>query len=100
MKKIALLILAVLLLFPSAVSFAHIFAQHEHKVCSKHTVHIHQKNFECELFKFKPSPIFTTDFIEFRSDFVASPDAFYPETYQFLSDYQKLAFALRGPPTI
>ncbi|PVW13850.1 hypothetical protein [Marixanthomonas spongiae] len=41
-----------LLLFPSAVQFAHIFEGHDHKPCSEITTHLHEKQLDCTLFDF------------------------------------------------
>ena len=98
LKKYGLVFLSLLLLFPSAITFGHIFTSHEHKVCNNHNVHFHEQDVDCDIFNFKQNPTLVFSFQNFSvPEFVFIP-TIYPETYQFLSDYQKLAFVLRGPP--
>ena len=93
------LVLAVLL--PSAVKFNHIFTHHSHKVCDNDdstNTHFHKSDFDCDFYKFK----LTTQFY-FQNELVTlkSPDENFKITdsqYEFVSDYQKLQRALRGPP--
>ena len=89
-----------LLLFPSAVKLAHFFSSHEHTYCNHYTEsHFHEKNLDCDLFKFHQAP--------FSSLALPSYELYEPEAqnskpvsaYHFLSDYQKLPFSLRGPPS-
>lgn len=93
-----LVLLSLLVLLPSVVLFAHIFSQHEHNVCSEQQTHFHAQNVDCDILNYKPTPSFSLEVKAFDVLEIIYQLPSYPETYQFLSDYQKLAFSLRGPP--
>ena len=90
-----------LLLFPSAVKLAHVFANHEHAYCNHYSEsHFHEKILDCELFKFQQAPfssgvIFTYEPYEPENQYTKPVSAYF-----FISDHQKLPFSLRGPPFI
>lgn len=88
-------------LFPSAVKLTHAFSHHTHTVCNDDNslaTHFHEADIDCDFYKFK----LTTQFY-FQNKLVTlkSPDENFKITdsqYEFVSDYQKLQTALRGPP--
>ncbi|HZW62057.1 MAG TPA: hypothetical protein VFF15_00270 [Flavobacteriaceae bacterium] len=95
----AALLLALCLLFPSVVKFAHIFEHHRHEVClGEHTEHLHKVDKECEFYKFKlnapfsiPENTFTLAAEEHpKKDFLL----YYTSSYSLTPLY----FSLRGPP--
>ena len=91
--------MAVALLFPSAVSISHIYAHKNEVVCTDYfDTHLHKKNIECELCKFHPTPVIVLDLFNFNLYQAYSINKKNLNHYQFLSDYQKLSFELRGPP--
>ena len=96
----AIILLASLLVFPSTVRFAHLFSEHEHVYCDHYAEsHFHQEILDCDLFKFQQTPLALFRIINyeaFSSEKHNSKPVFF---YQFLSDYQKLPFELRGPPS-
>ena len=86
---------------PAAVSFAHIFSNHTHEVCVNYAdEHFHKDNLECELYKFHQNPAVTLSFINFKTLPEGLPAVTIFNYYEFLSEYQKLPFELRGPPAI
>lgn len=100
-SQYAVILLALLLVFPSTVKLAHLFAEHEHVYCNHYAdSHFHQEVVDCDLFKFQQTPLALFG--------INNCEAFSPERqnskpvsfYQFLSDYQKLPFELRGPPSL
>lgn len=100
LKDVLLFFFAALLLFPSSVKLAHFFANHQHIYCDHYTdSHFHQKNADCDLFQFQQVPVVSLDFLSFEpySEEIKSGKPVSP--YNFLSDYQKLCFELRGPPS-
>lgn len=98
-NKYGLLFLAMLLIFPSVVKIAHVFADHEHYHCTHYSdSHFHQAPLDCDLNDFQQVPLHS---IEFPAYTIFQPQAEQskPSTsYHFLSEHQKLSFALRGPP--
>ncbi|MCM4157425.1 hypothetical protein [Gramella sp. AN32] len=100
-KKIGLIISALVILFPPVVEFFHIFLKHDHKICDQYAeVHFHKKNVDCQLYKFHKNPIldfeiFNYELVEF-ADEIQQPTSY----YQFLNNYEPLAFDTRGPPLL
>ncbi len=91
--------MVVALLFPSAVSFSHIYAHEKQEACHNYyDTHLHKKNIDCELCKFHPTPVIAFDLLHFNLNQVTRADKRFFNHYQFLSDFQKLSFELRGPP--
>ncbi len=97
-KCTATLLLLVVLL-PSAIKFAHIFENHKHEVCNNPTdTHFHEVDIDCEFYKFKLNTVFS--FKALNSEIFTFKDHYkiIDSQYQFVSDFQRLPFALRGPP--
>lgn len=91
--------MAGMLLFPSAVSFAHIFSGHTHEVCINYADdHFHAKSLDCDLHSFHKNPAVVVNFVKFEPVLSNTPTLKFFDFYQFLSDYQKLPYELRGPP--
>ena len=94
-----LLVLAVLL--PSAVKLSHVFTHHTHEVCENDQsldTHFHESNIDCDFYKFK---LTTQFYLQNKLVTLTSPEENFKITdsqYEFVSDYQKLQTALRGPP--
>lgn len=98
-QKNFLLFLTVTLLIPSAVSLSHIFAHEEDVFCENFIdTHFHKKNLDCELCDLRTvSPIvFVTENLNLYIP--QKQTRYFFSHYQFLSDFQKLPFELRGPP--
>lgn len=100
-SKCITLLIAAILLVPYGVKFAHIFTHHTHEVCKGYeSTHIHKVDMDCEFYKFQLNNNFTHSFF--------SPDFFLQQKetllivsqYQFLSKFQRLQTALRGPPAL
>ncbi len=88
------------ILVPSIQKFAHIFAHHEHDLCKNETqhTHLHESSFDCEFHKFKLNTNYHFSLIEYC---LFTPKAFYLKIttqYYFISKFQRLQTALRGPP--
>lgn len=98
--RYGLILLSALLVFPSVVKVAHIFADHEHYSCDHYSdSHFHKEIPDCDIFTFQQSP--TSSFSLGTYELVA-PDAgeILPQnSYCFLNEHQELSFALRGPPS-
>ncbi len=98
-KNFLLVIFSVAILAPSLVSLGHILNHEQQEVCTDlSSTHFHEKTFECELCDFRIS--FGKIFIPVKYDLYLPeiPSEHFSNPYQFLSDYQKLSFELRGPP--
>lgn len=98
-KNIFFVFTAVLILLPSAVSFAHLFSEHSHKLCDNYAEHhYHTESIDCELHHFQKNPALEIDFPEYEVVLVVLQEKLTFDYYQFLNDYEALAFDLRGPP--
>ncbi|TMM57475.1 hypothetical protein FEE95_13405 [Maribacter algarum] len=84
---------------PTAIKTAHALFEHQELFCfDKSTTHVHEVEFDCDFQKFKLSPQHYPVFVnvqEFLAPFTKERDK---NHYTFLSQYQRLSFALRGPP--
>ena len=99
--RLLTILLVITLLIPAAVNLAHVFNHHTHKVClGEKTTHIHKVDLDCDFHKFNLNHHIT--FTCFKVAF------FIPEElplkivsqYNFLSNYQRLHYSLRGPPSL
>lgn len=93
------LLLVLSILAPTVVKISHAIYEHESVACTElGEIHVHEMEFDCDFQKFK----LTTQFyslptkFENKIDFVELVKS--ADFYTFLSKYQKLHFALRGPP--
>lgn len=92
-------VLAITLLLPYGAKFAHIFAHHKHDICKgEKATHLHELNTDCDFYKFKISNPFTFTFFNFELISSQEPSLEIVSQYQFLSKFQRLQTALRGPP--
>ncbi len=99
LQKYGIIGLSLLLIFPAILSFNHVFAHDFEISCNDYnTTHFHENRFDCELCNIHPTPIIGAQLISF--DQIETPllNKSFVDTYKFLSNYQKLSFALRGPP--
>ncbi len=99
--KIFTLLLVLTLILPSAVKFMHIFETHQHEVCyGEAEAHFHTFDIDCEFYNFKTNIPFTLpENASFSNTYLAIKQVISTD-YSFLSEYQRLHFSLRGPPTI
>ena len=101
LRKHCVLFLALAILFPSAISLTHIYFHKSQEVCfDAGQPHYHKKNLDCKLCDLRYSSHFTYNLYNpqiFKPDFLNNRFFNY---YQFLSEYQKLPFGLRGPPAV
>ena len=82
-----------------AINFAHVFSGHGHELCEHYAEeHFHTKTLDCELHQFQKNPALVISVFEFPTEITEAKKGQTPDYYQFLSDYQKLPFELRGPP--
>lgn len=99
-KQTPLIFLVTLLLFPSAVKFTHFLSSHQHNYCDHYAAsHFHQEILDCDVLKFQHKPFVSVSIIGYETIPKESVDNNPVSAYVFLSDYKKLPFALRGPPT-
>lgn len=99
--KTITIVLAFTLLVPTVYKFVHIFAHHKHDIClGEKSTHLHEKNTECEFYKFKLSHTYIYSF--FNIEFISSEEdnVEIVSQYHFLSEFQRLQTALRGPPSL
>lgn len=99
--KSVTLILVLAFLLPSAVKFLHIFEQHQHEIClGESDAHFHTQDVDCEFYKFKLNNPFTVPHYNVVVLAFSEIESTIPTHYAFLSEFQRLHFSLRGPPSI
>lgn len=92
--------MVVALLFPSAVSISHIHAHEKQEVCNDfRETHFHKKNIDCELCDLHRTPLIAFELFNFNLYQALSVNKKFFDNYHFLSDFQKLSFEVRGPPS-
>lgn len=95
------MVLALVVLFPSVVKLNHLFTHHSHHICEDDNsaiTHFHETDVDCDFYKFK----LTTQYF-FQTKLTVRPATeenfkISDSQYEFVSDFQKLQTALRGPP--
>ncbi len=95
------LLMVVFILSPSLVKFSHALNGHIHFECkSNGQLHVHEVELDCDFQKFNVSA-------ELYPTITKAPQLFkipkyknHFSNYTFLNKYQKLHFALRGPPQV
>lgn len=94
------ILLAIVLLTPTAVKFTHLFNHHKHEICKgEYQTHLHKTDVECNFYKFKLNNSFHTVNTFYEIEIPKIVNHKINSQYFFLSKYQKLHFALRGPPS-
>lgn len=96
-----MLVLAVLL--PSVTKLTHAFTHHKHEVCdtdNKHETHFHESDLNCDFYKFKLTTQYYLPLNSIQLLLVKNNFKITDSQYEFVSDYQKLQTALRGPPQL
>ncbi|MEH6536032.1 MAG: hypothetical protein V7719_06540 [Psychroserpens sp.] len=97
--KLAALMLAFVLLVPTVVKFSHALTNHKHEVClDKYQTHFHNVDIDCDFYKFKLQTQTTTVIVDYDMFSLENNHKTIAYHYDFLSDYQRLHFSLRGPP--
>lgn len=104
-KRITTSILALLLigaiLSPSILKLSHALFEHQEQVCEEiGSVHFHEIEIDCDFQKYKLS---TITYVSLGNNAVLKieiPQKRIFNYYNFLSSYQSLHFALRGPPAL
>jgi len=100
-NSIVSLLLVVFILAPSIVKFSHAINEHELLECKEiGKLHFHKIEMDCDFQKFNLSPLIYTPLVVFPENFSVSILINRFSHYYFLSYYQNLHFALRGPPFI
>lgn len=99
--KALALVLAMVLLVPTALKFSHIFTHHKHDIClGEKKTHLHEINTDCDFYKFKLTHAYTFTFFNFQLFSVVENHLAIVSQYQFLSEFQQLHTTLRGPPAL
>ncbi len=94
------LLLVVFAIIPSIVKIAHALTDHKGLECKVYgQLHIHEVELDCDFQDFNLSPQFHSSLIEVPRPLIIDISNKITSQYTFLSKYQKLHFALRGPPS-
>ena len=98
--KSTAILLFVVVLFPSAVKFAHVFENHKHEICNNPSdSHFHEIDIDCEFYKFKLNNTFSFVFNDVIIPILQNNHKKIDNQYFFISSYQSIGVALRGPPS-
>ncbi|RED45381.1 hypothetical protein DFQ10_102249 [Winogradskyella eximia] len=99
--NITAIVLALAVLLPSAVKLTHAFNHHKHEVCDKdndHQTHFHESDLDCDFYKFKLTTQYYKPLQPFEIISIVNNFKISKSQYEFVSDFQRLQTALRGPP--
>ncbi len=89
------------ILAPSAVKLSHALYEHQDVHCDEiGSLHIHKIELDCDFQKFNLSPQQYPIYFQTQNFSVPPIKVGAIGRYSFLSNYQKLHFALRGPPLV
>ena len=84
---------------PSIIKITHALFEHELKECKAvGQLHIHEVELDCDFHDFNLSPQLHSSLVEVPRPLTIHIPNKITSQYTFLSKYQKLHFALRGPP--
>ncbi|EAR01185.1 hypothetical protein [Maribacter sp. HTCC2170] len=93
------ILLIVFLFTPTIVKLSHALNEHKHFVCEAvGELHLHEVELDCDFQDFNLSPQFSSSLTEAPDPLTVHNPKEITSQYTFLSKYQKLHFALRGPP--
>ncbi|WP_239004393.1 hypothetical protein [Lacinutrix sp. WUR7] len=100
--KFVTILLIVTILIPSIVKLGHVFENHTHDFCTDNLsqTHLHTLDVDCEFYKFKINKPFVFKTVAVRFVPIENNHKLHTSQYQFISEYQRLSFALRGPPQL
>ena len=94
------LLFTFLIITPSVVKIAHAIFEHDHNECTAiGELHMHEVELDCDFHDFNISPQFHSIVNEILIPRVSVMSTKIISFYTYLSKFQKLHFALRGPPT-
>lgn len=97
---IAFLVLASIVL-PSVLKVSHALTDHPTEKClNVDSLHMHEAELDCDFLKFKLTHNGYFQFISYENFTKAVLTKITANSYEFLSNYQKLHFALRAPPRL
>lgn len=98
-RKYIIILCSLILLFPSFIGLAHISTHQNEEPCANLSdTHFHEKSLECELCDFRLTNLYIFTPVTFDLLPPKIPTVQFFNSYQFLSDYQRLSFERRGPP--
>ena len=90
--------LTFILLLPYGGSFLHLFEDHEHKTCDISTVHFHEIDFDCDVFKYFFTPkIEVSNSIRYQHSIIFDNLKFSLSSKLFFESPIN-SYLLRGPP--
>ena len=93
------LLLVAFLITPSIIKVAHALIEHEHLQCEAvGELHIHGIELDCDFEDFNISPQNHSFLVDVPKPLLIDISKRINFQYTFLSKYQELHFALRGPP--
>ena len=94
------LLLIIIMLFPSAFQFTHVFEEHEQTDCNEITIHIHEHELECSTCDFNLNQNFYPSKQDFQFKVLPIQKKVNKELYNFKYSHQHLSYSLRGPPEL
>ncbi len=93
------ILLVVFLISPSIVKISHALYEHKNIECTiVGELHMHEVELDCDFQDFNLSPVYTSPLVFIPIPLDVRNSRMITSHYTFLSKFQKLHFALRGPP--
>ena len=100
-SRITTIIIVACLLLPTGVKIAHVFSNHDHKVCiGENQSHFHEIDMDCEFYKFNLSNNFYFKVDDYSIDFKIKTHTTNVTKYVYSKDHQHPSTYLRGPPCL
>ncbi len=90
--------LTFILLLPYGGSLLHLFEDHEHKTCDISIVHIHEIDFDCDIFNYYFTPKIEVSNSIFNNDLIVYDKSNICLRPQLYFDPLNNPYFLRGPP--
>lgn len=93
--------LVITVSLPAVVKLNHVFENHKHDVCENpQDIHFHNIDIDCEFYKFNLSTVYKITSQDIAFGFIDNNHKIITYQYNYISDFQRLPFSLRGPPLL
>ena len=100
-SRITTIIIVACLLLPTGVKIAHVFSNHDHKVCiGENQSHFHEIDMDCEFYKFNLNSNLYVHINTFEINFEIKTQTVNVKNYLYSKDHQHPSTYLRGPPCL
>jgi len=90
--------LTFVLLLPYGGSFLHLFEDHEHKTCDISIAHIHEIDFDCDIFDYYSTPKIEVSNSILYQNFIIFNHVKFSLSSKLFFESPIIPYLLRGPP--